>query len=134
MDLNMSGLAAVFDRYPVVAAYLFGSQASGQATALSDVDVAVLLEPNAPAPGMIQARLISDLMLVFHRSDVDVLVLNRASVLLRDRAIVRGRLLYCRDDAARVRFEVATRREYLDTQPLRERLDVALLERYAQRS
>ena len=134
MDIDLAALALVLDRYPVVAAYLFGSQASGQTTALSDVDVAVLLEPGVAAPGMVQARLISDLMLVFHRSDVDVVVLNRAPILLRQRVIGPGRVLYCRDDTARVRFEVATRREYVDTQPLSERQDAALLERYAGRS
>ena len=130
MQLDLAALACVFDRYPVVAAYLFGSQASGMTTPLSDVDIAVVLEPDRASPGLVQANLISDLMLVFQRSDVDVVVLNTAPPLLKERAISRGRLLYCRDDLARVHFEVATRREYFDTQPLRDAQDRALLARY----
>ena len=64
-------------------------------------------------------------------ADIDVGVLNAASPLLKQRATSRGRLLYCRDVLARLRFEVAARREFFDTQPLRESQDRALLDRYA---
>jgi uncharacterized protein len=130
MTIDTRSLASVFARYPVVAAYLFGSQATGTATALSDVDFAVVLEPGVSASGDVQAALISDLMLVLRRSDIDVVILNAAPPLLKERAISRGRLVYCRDDVARVRFEVAARREYFDTQPLRAAQDQALLDRY----
>ena len=130
MTIDTLPLASVFARYPVVAAYLFGSQATGTATALSDVDFAVVLEPGVSASGDVQAALISDLMLVLRRSDIDVVILNAAPPLLKERAISRGRLVYCRDDVARVRFEVAARREYFDTQPLRAAQDQALLDRY----
>lgn len=118
-------------RYPVVVAYLFGSQAAGTTTLLSDVDVAVLLEAGTPSPGVVQAALISDLMLALHRSDIDVVILNTAPPLLKERVISRGRVLYCRDERARLDFEVAARREYFDTQPLRDTQDRALLDRYA---
>jgi hypothetical protein len=68
-------------------------------------------------------------MLALHRSDIDVVILNTAPPLLKQRAIA-GRVLYCRDELARVRFEVAARREYFDTKPLRDAQDRALLERY----
>lgn len=129
MDIDPALLAAVFDSHPVVTAYLFGSVAAGQATPLSDVDIAVILEDGVRSPGEVQAMLISDLMLALRRSDVDVVVLNAAPVLLRQRAI-EGRLVYCRDDSVRSRFEAATRREFFDTQSLREAQDRALLERH----
>jgi len=131
MLIDTESLASLFGRYPVVAAYLFGSQATGTTTRLSDVDIAVLLDPGVPSPGQVQAMLISDLMLALGRSDVDVVVLNTAPPLLKERAISRGRLIFCRDELARVRFEVAARREYFDTQPLRDAQDRALLDRYA---
>jgi hypothetical protein len=131
MPLDTQSLGAVFAHYPVVAAYLFGSQASGATTPLSDVDIAVILEPHVASPGNVQARLISDLMLALRRSDIDVVILNAAPPLLKERASSRGRLIYCRDAVARIRFEVAARREYLDTQPLRDAQDKALLDRYA---
>lgn len=130
MALDPASLRPLFGSYPVIAAYLFGSQASGATTPLSDIDIAVLLEPDTPSPGRLQAELISDLMLVLRRSDIDVVVLNTAPPLLKARAI-SGRLLYCRDELARVRFEVAARRGYFDTKPLRDAQDRALLDRYS---
>ena len=127
--IDTRALSAVIARYPVIAAYLFGSQARGDTTPLSDVDIAVILEPGAEPT--VQARLISDLMLALRRSDIEVVVLNNAPPLLKERAISRGRLLDCRDEAARVRFEVAARREYLDTMRLREVQDRALFRRYS---
>ena len=97
---DLASLQSVFASYPVIAAYLFGSQASGATSPLSDIDIAVLLEPGTPSPGTVQVELISDLMLVLCRSDVDVVVLNTAPPLLKERAI-SGRLLYCRDEHAR---------------------------------
>jgi predicted nucleotidyltransferase len=125
-----ASLRSAFASYPVIAAYLFGSQASGATSPLSDVDIAVVLAPDAASPGTIQANLTSDLMLALNRSDIDLAILNAAPPLLKQRAI-SGRLLYCRDELARVRFEVAARREYLDTKPLRDAQDRALLERYS---
>lgn len=114
----------------MIAAYVFGSQATGSATPLSDVDIAVLLASDAASPAEIQVMLMSDLMGVLHRNDLDVVILNAAPVLPRHRAVSRGRLLFCRDHAARAAFEAATLREYLDTAPLREAQDQALLDRY----
>lgn len=130
MGVDVDALDAVFARHPVVAAYVFGSQVSGETTPLSDVDIAVVLDPAVDSPGRLQAILISDLMAALHRSDVDVVILNNVPPLLKERAI-SGRLVYCRDDMARVRFEVAARREYFDTARLRAVQDEALLERYS---
>lgn len=130
MKIDTTALAPVFDRYPVIAAYLFGSQATGATTPLSDVDIAVLLAPDVASPGEIQVMLMSDLMGVLRRNDVDVVVLNSAPPLLKHRAVFRGRLLFCRDHAVRTTFEAAALREYLDTEPLREAQDRALLDRY----
>jgi predicted nucleotidyltransferase len=133
MLIDSAALAPVFARHPVIAAYLFGSQATGSTTPLSDVDVAVILEPTVESPGMIQVTLISDLTAALRRNDVDVVILNNAPPLLRHRATSRGRLIYCRDDAARAKFEAAALRGYVDTKPLRDAQDRALLDRYADR-
>jgi predicted nucleotidyltransferase len=130
MQPALPTVAAVFARHPVVCAYLFGSRATDETWALSDVDVAVLLSPGVESRGLLRATLISDLMLALDRSDVDVVVLDDAPPLLKERVISRGRVIYCRDEAARVRFEVAARREYFDTRRLRAAQDEALLERY----
>ncbi len=102
--------------------YLFGSQARGKVWAESDVDLAVLLGPAVPPErrGEVRVRLIGELMSVFQRNDVDVVVLNEASPLLTYEGILRdGRLLFEADRLARIRFEVRAFQEYVDTAPMR---------------
>ena len=123
-------LDGIFARYPVVLAYLFGSQATGQAGPLSDVDIAVLLSSQTPEAqwGDIQLALTNDLISRLGRDRVDVVILNRAPPLLADRVVRYGQVVFESDPLQRVRFETETLRRYLDTKPLRE-LQWAYLER-----
>ena len=121
MEPYQQGLDEVFERFGVVLAYLYGSQARGDAGPLSDVDVAVLFGPNVPESERFNRllHLIGELGSVFHRDDVYVVDLAEASPLLRHRVYYHGRLLYRADDAERVRFETTALRDYVDTEPLR---------------
>lgn len=112
-------------RTDVVAAYLFGSTARGESRADSDVDVAVLFEP-APVHTLNGPRL--SLEGALERAlgvPVDLVVLNDAPVDLRARVLRDGRLLVDRDRAARIRFEVRTRNEAFDLQPVLDRYRAA---------
>ncbi|MCR4405968.1 MAG: nucleotidyltransferase domain-containing protein [Anaerolineae bacterium] len=117
----LSELQRTFHKRGVILAYLFGSQAEGTAGPLSDVDIAVLLGPEVPRErwGDVQLDLIGDLASLFHRDDVDVVILNRASPLLAHRVTTRGQVIYEPDPLARTRFEVEALRRYVDTEPLR---------------
>ena len=114
-------LKPVFEKTKSVrVAYLFGSQATGKAGPLSDIDIAVLL--GGPPDKWFDCRLdligmISEAL----RSDhLDLVLLNEAPPLLRDRVIRYGRVIFCRDEPARIEFEVRTMREYLDFKPYRD--------------
>lgn len=48
LEQYQPALEETFERHDAVLAYLYGSQARGDAGPLSDVDVAVLFGPNAP--------------------------------------------------------------------------------------
>ena len=107
LDQLTSVLTDFLIRQPEVSlAYLFGSQAQGRAHSLSDVDVAVLLaEQLTPAEqSRTRLRLLGELMASLQREDVDLVVLNQASLLLRHRVLRDGRLLFANDDRVRVRF------------------------------
>jgi predicted nucleotidyltransferase len=114
-------LDQAFERREVTLAYLYGSQARGDAGPLSDVDVAVLFGPDVPESERFNRvlHLIGELGSVFHRDDVYVVDLAGASPLLRHRVYYDGRLLYCTDETVRVRFETTALRDYVDTEPLR---------------
>lgn len=105
----------------VIAAYLFGSRATGRARAESDVDVAVLLNEEDSA-----ARFERRLQMMVEVSDVcgreaDVIVLNDVPPILQNQVLRYGRLLFERDRRARVEFEVLSRRIYFDYKPVLDR-------------
>jgi predicted nucleotidyltransferase len=101
----------------VAAVYLFGSQARGDASEDSDVDVAILLNDWAVAgPLGIAASLADELTEKLGRK-VDLLVLNEASCDLAIRVLREGRLICDVDRNARIAFEVRTRFEYWDLEP-----------------
>lgn len=117
-------LVRALDREHVVAGMLFGSQASGQAGPLSDVDIAVWLDPGLPPRqrSALRAELSLAAVEALGTEEVDVVVLNQAPPLLRHRALKGGLRLFERDPRARVRLETAALLDYFDTAPLRETL------------
>jgi predicted nucleotidyltransferase len=118
----------------VVAAYLFGSQARGQAGPLSDVDLAVWLDPSLDRDRRWRRQL--DLTRLgtstLRTNEVQVIVLNDAPPLLAHRALRDGIVLADSDPLQRVRFETAAIIRYLDTIPLREEMSRGLRQRMAE--
>jgi len=102
----------------LVAAYLFGSQARGTATSASDVDVGVLFETSPPHTLQgLPLGLEAELEKLLGRP-VQVVVLNHVSADLAHRVLRDGKLLVDRDRSRRIRFEVKTRNDFFDLQPV----------------
>jgi uncharacterized protein len=101
----------------IAAAYLFGSVARRTAGPRSDVDVAVLYE-QGPPPGLGRFRLEGELEDLLGRP-VQLVVLDQASPDLVHRVLRDGVLLLERDRCRRIDFEVRSRAEYFDLEPLR---------------
>src|SRR5437763_135860 len=115
-----SEIARLLDRDGVVAALLFGSQATGRTKPSSDIDIAVWLDPGLQADARLDMRL--RLSAALGNGDVDLVVLNDASPLLIQRARQSGLLMLDRDPRARVRLETKALIDYLDTKALRDEL------------
>jgi uncharacterized protein len=116
-------LAAYFERHArgIAAVYLFGSTARGTAGADSDVDLGILYSQTPPATLDGQPyELESDLERQLGRP-VEVVVLNTAAADLRRRVLAAGRLLAEPDRSARIAFEVRTRNEAFDLDPILRR-------------
>ena len=114
---------------PVVFAYLFGSHAAGRPHRFSDVDVAVRLDESVTRHDYLDlslklAGLLSDGAGV---GNVEVLVLNDAPLPLVGRAIQQRRVLYSRDEPARVYFESLKLRQFLDFELMMKGLDLKFL-------
>lgn len=117
-------LAAALDHEGVIAASLIGSQARGTAGPLSDVDVAVWHTADLDAGARLHLRLnlARAAARALRTDEVDIVLLNGASPLMRHRAIRDGKLLVQRDRKARVQLQARALIEYLDTEPLRAEL------------
>jgi predicted nucleotidyltransferase len=124
-------LAHALDREGVVAAMLIGSQARGNAGPLSDIDVAVWHEPNlGPSQRLsLQLGLASAAGSALGTNEIDIVMLNRAPPLLRQRAIRDAVRLVERNPDERVRLETRAILDYLDTAPLRAELGQGLRRR-----
>jgi predicted nucleotidyltransferase len=83
--------------------YLYGSSASGQATAGSDLDLALL--GHAPIASERLARARESLSESFRR-DVDLIDLSRVSTVMQAQVVSTGRILRDADPAHRERFEM----------------------------
>ncbi|MGD9099285.1 MAG: nucleotidyltransferase domain-containing protein [Anaerolineae bacterium] len=122
---------AVLAQYPVDAAYVYGSVARGTVLPFSDVDIALLLTTLLPSYERLKLELtiqgdVEDASGFF---PVDVRAINQAPLMVQGKIVQKGILLYERDRARRVAFEVATRKLYFDFAPVAHRLQLAFLKR-----
>jgi uncharacterized protein len=132
-DLTGKLNAALQTRGEVLEAYLFGSVARGEAAAHSDVDVAVFVESQAlEQPGVgYESELAAELAQALGRSDVDVVLLNRAGPVLYHRVLRDGVRVLSRDLAATTTREGQALSRYCDYVPtlrMIERLHSARIE------
>jgi uncharacterized protein len=134
-DAQTAAMAGYLSTVPEVAlGFLFGSYARGQGRPDSDVDCAILVADDAPAGGYFDLRLhvMDGLARSIGRDDVDVAILNEAPLALAYRVLRDGKLLFCRDHAAYVRYRVRTLNLYFDFAPLLERHQAMFLKRVSE--
>ena len=118
---------ALSPREEILEAYLFGSRARGRARRDSDVDVAVYVDEarvRAAAWGY-RADLTTDLMVALGTNDVDVVVLNRASILLYHRVLRDGVRVLSRDLRATTTRAGQALSRYFDFLPQLDKMDAA---------
>jgi predicted nucleotidyltransferase len=116
--VDLGAIAQLLERYTnVVSAWVFGSGQSGEIRAGGDLDLGILFEA---VPSLDErADLRAELQSVLSLDDIDLVVLNRASSVLRFEA-TSGRPVYCRDPSARASFVSLSAREYEDEMALAE--------------
>ena len=113
-NLREALVARFRGRPEVVAVYLFGSHARGEADHLSDVDVALLLREGLPDVAHLELRLIVETCGALGRDDVDVIFLNDAPLRMQATVLTTGRLIVSNDEACRADYEVLTMSKYWD--------------------
>ncbi|MGH3684793.1 MAG: type VII toxin-antitoxin system MntA family adenylyltransferase antitoxin [Pseudonocardiaceae bacterium] len=106
--------------------YLYGSLACGDARPGSDVDLAVSLRPSGSL--FDEAHLHDQLAAALGRDDVDLLIVDRAPLWLQFR-VVAGRVLFSRDERARIAFRERVEKAFLDFRPYHDSYLAAVRER-----
>jgi hypothetical protein len=109
----------------MVAVYLFGSYARGEADHLSDLDIALLLQPDLPREAMwrLGLRLDVEVCDLLGIEDVDVIVLNTAPLEAQFEVIRTGILLYSNDEGIRTEYEVQMMSAYWDFKKVLDEYD-----------
>jgi len=122
IEAQIRALQEALQNYPqVLFAYLFGSQATGNVTPMSDVDIAVYFADDLSSTQQfkLQLHLIGVLGQALQRNDVEVAVLNNEAIVLHYEVVNTGKLIFSRSDEAQNEFFVRSIRKYFDTEPLR---------------
>ncbi|MBE7469125.1 MAG: nucleotidyltransferase domain-containing protein [Anaerolineales bacterium] len=98
----------------IIALYLYGSQAEGRANVLSDLDVAVMVQPD-----LAQSQLwrLEDRWAAQWPIAVDLCLLNLAPLSLRYQITAQGQRLWTADLGRVAEIESLIWREYWDMQP-----------------
>jgi predicted nucleotidyltransferase len=120
--LEVRGLVEYLDsQEDVLLAYLFGSVVSGRSNPMSDVDLAVLVQRQPDPRSLLERQLSLSLGVAQYAGrEVDLVLLNQASPLMRYEVTRHGRVLYERRPAERIAFEVRARQRYFDLKPMLE--------------
>jgi hypothetical protein len=106
-------LPAVFEKRPeIVAAYIFGSFATGKTTDLSDIDIAVLLRDKIGLEE--ELELIGDVSETLGTYDFDLVILNNCPPYIQYEVTSTGKIIYERDKDARCEFQVRALQRYFD--------------------
>lgn len=110
----------------LLAAYLFGSHATGRAHRESDVDVGILLDRSRHATSRARfderVRLSAWLSGALGQRAVDVVVLDDAPPLLARRIVNEGQRLFCADEAADHAFRRDVQLRAADLEPFLRRM------------
>lgn len=129
-ELDRDALAECLSGYPLSLVVLYGSWSSGDATPLSDLDVAVAFE--GAVPDERRHGLLDEMTAAITRETgfeaVDLVDLERVSASLGYEALSSGELLLG-DESEATEMESRLLQKKLDFQPIKERWQAALSER-----
>ncbi len=109
----------------IISAYLFGSYAKGEQDQISDVDIALLFQPDLSDEEMAKLELSiwQKLAAILCTDEIDVLVLNQAPLVMQFEIIRTGKRICNNDNDRRIDFEVRACNRYWDFKRLKDEYD-----------
>ncbi|AVX20017.1 MULTISPECIES: nucleotidyltransferase domain-containing protein [Carboxydocella] len=120
-------LHPLWKKNKVVAVWLFGSRARGEAREDSDWDLALLFKQ--PYPGLQEKMsLIADVTGILKTDKVDIVFLHDAPLVLQKEIVYDGKVIFETDWDFRTDFEEMVVRRWLDFEPVWQQMTRDLLE------
>ena len=104
--------------YGIKLIYIFGSYAKGENRAGSDLDIAIYFDNDVD--GFVKLDILDELVGIFNREDIDLVILNNVDEVLKFQVIKYGKVVYMEDLVTKVTFESRVMREYMDMEYFRE--------------
>lgn len=104
--------------YGIKLIYIFGSYAKGENRADSDLDIAVYFD--SEVDGFVKLDILDELVGIFNREDIDLVILNNVDEVLKFQVIKYGKVVYMEDLVTKVTFESRVMSEYMDREYFRE--------------
>ena len=125
LEIDRGKIKELAEKYSLELVVLFGSQATSQTHAKSDIDVAVLGGESNSLAGLL--KLMSDFYKFFKREDVEVVDLSSAAPTLWQAVVRDGELLYEKTPGYFGRWKIYAWKIWLETAWLRKIRDQRLL-------
>lgn len=126
-------LPKILEQRPVLAAYVHGSVVKGCFRPTSDIDVALVLNPDHPLTAYQRLQLELQIETEIEEScnipRADVRSIDHAPLRVQGQILTQGKLLYSGDEEARVAHEVQIRKRYFDFEPVLKRMQKAYFAR-----
>jgi predicted nucleotidyltransferase len=129
-DVDRQILEAVGGIEGISVLVLFGSRATGAARPGSDLDVAILPARGAGERRRLLSRVAATLAHLAGEERVDVVFVDEAPPLLRQRIMETGRILRCEEPGRWRQWRVQTMREHGDREPVRRLMREAQRQRF----
>ena len=104
---------ALFEEDNIIFAYIFGGLAEGKVKPLSDIDIAVFLRDTQNL-AEIRLKLFDILAGVFGAGEIDLVILNTATISLSGRILQRRQILVDKDPFQRHLYESVMLRKFFD--------------------
>lgn len=104
--------------YNIKLIYIFGSYGRGVNTENSDLDIAIYVD--GKPDGFIKLDILDELVEIFKREDIDLVILNNVDVELQFQVIKYGKIIYMEGLMTKVTFETKVSSIYMDMEHFRK--------------
>ena len=111
---GLAGIKKALRKEGVVLCYLFGSEARGESHKESDIDIAALFDLNVKKSDYLEkeGRLIALFSGIYPEKEINVVNLNISPPLLKQTAVLEGKLIYAGSEEDRILFQISTLHQY----------------------